>query len=427
VRPDAAVQDRGWTRYQVYALTVLSGAYMLNFADRHLLAVLIEPLKRDLGATDTQMGLLSGISFAIFYASFGIPIASWADRGNRRTILSIGIVLWSLMTVLTGASRNFLQVLAARTGVGVGETSAGAPVHSLLSDTFPPELRATALATYTAGAQLGAVLGLMAGGWLEENFGWRMAFVWMGLPGLLVALVVRTTIEEPPRGRFDGIRRRDPVSFHEASRFLLGQTSFVLMALGLSCAIFASYGASSWHPTLLRRVYAMSGTDVGIWLGFGAGGASMLGGIGAAMLTDRLARRDVRWYLWLPASSTALAVPLSFFIPFLEDVGLAVRMIPVWSFLVASVGGPIFAMVQSVARPEMRAVAAAVNMFVMTLFGMGLGPTFVGFTSETLRATHANDSLRFALALVTPLQILAALLFLAAARSLSRDLKHAAA
>lgn len=426
MRSDSAASPDRWTRGQVYTLAVLSGAYMLNFADRHLLSVLIEPMKRDLGTSDTQMGLLSGIAFAIFYAVFGIPIARHADRGNRRTLLAVGIAVWSLMTAVTGASRNFLQVLLTRIGVGIGETSAGAPVHSLLSDVFPPHQRATALAIYTAGAQLGAVLGLTLGGWLEHHYGWRMAFVGMGLPGLAVALLVRATIDEPPRGRFDGPRVREAVSFAETTRFLVGRRSFVLMALGLSFCIFGSYGASSWHPTLLRRIHAMSGTDVGLWLGFAAGSASMLGGIASAAVTDRLARRDTRWYLWLPALNTLIAVPLSVAIPFLDDAELAVRIIPIWSFLVGSIGGPIFAMIQGVARPEMRAVAAALNMFVMTLVGMGLGPTFVGFASDHLASTHGDASLRFALALIAPVQIAGALLWIFASSSLKRDLEHAA-
>lgn len=425
MRSDSSANDRGWTRYQVYALAVLSGAYMLNFADRHLLAVLIEPMKRDLGTSDTQMGLLSGIAFAIFYALFGIPIATWADRGNRRSILALGIAVWSLMTAVTGASKSFLQVLVTRIGVGVGEASAGAPVHSLLSDTFPPDRRATVLAIYTAGAQLGGVAGLTLGGWLEENFGWRMAFVWMGLPGLLVALVVRATIQEPPRGRFDAPRPHVPGSFPMALRFLLGQRSFVLMALGLACAIFGSYGASSWHPTFLRRVHAMSGTDIGLWVGLAAGGTTVLGAIASATLTDRLARRDVRWYLWLPALNTLAAVPLTVVIPLLDDVGTTVRLIPLWSFLVGSIGGPIFAQVQGVARPEMRATAAAINMFVMTLVGLGLGPSFVGFASDQLATGHAEDSIRYALTLVAPVQILGAVLWLFAARTLAADLRHA--
>ncbi len=425
MRSESSASSGGWTRSQVYTLAVLSGAYMLNFADRHLLAVLIEPMKRDLGTSDTQMGLLSGVAFAIFYAVFGIPIARWADRGNRRSLLAVGIALWSLMTAVTGASRSFFQVLVTRIGVGVGETSGGAPVHSLLSDVFPPQQRATALAIYTAGAQLGGVLGLTLGGWLEQKYGWRMAFVWMGLPGLVVALLVRATIDEPPRGRFDGPRKRESVSFGETTRFLAGRRSFLLMALGLSCCIFGSYGASSWHPTLLRRVYEMSGADVGLWLGLAAGSASMLGGISSAALADRLARRDVRWYLWLPALNTLLAVPLSIAIPFIENASVVVRLIPLWSLLVGSVGGPIFAMVQGVARPEMRAVAASLNMFVMTLVGMGLGPTFVGIASDQLAATHADDSIRFALSLVAPVQVLGAVLWILAARTLTADLKYA--
>jgi predicted MFS family arabinose efflux permease len=416
----------GWTRQQIYVLGVLSFAYMFNFADRHLLSVLIEPMKQDLGTTDTQMGLLTGIAFAIFYVLFGIPIASWADRGNRRTILALGIAFWSVMTAATGASRTFGQVLLARIGVGAGETTSGAPVHSLLSDYFPAHQRATALAIYTSGAQLGAIVGITLGGWLEEGFGWRVAFVVMGLPGVLLALLVQSTIREPKRGRFDPPRPPQRSSFLKSAGFLLRQRSFPLMSLGFSFCIMASYGASSWQPTLLRRVHGMSGTEVGLWLGLVAGGAAMLGGVVTATLTDRLGRRDPRWYLGLPALNTLLAVPLTMIIPFWADGQQAVLMIPFWSILVGSIAGPIYAMVQGVAQPHMRATAAALNLFVMTLIGMGLGPTLVGATSDFLAASRGEESIRYALAFVAPAQILGATLLLLGMRTLRADLERGA-
>jgi predicted MFS family arabinose efflux permease len=414
----------GWTREQKYVLGVLSGAYMFNFADRHLLSVLIEPMKQDLGTTDTQMGLLTGMAFAIFYVLFGIPIASWADRGNRRTILAIGIAFWSIMTAATGASRGFAQVLLARIGVGAGETASGAPVHSLLSDYFPPVQRATALAIYTSGAQLGGVVGITLGGWLEEGFGWRVAFVVMGLPGILLALVVQKTIREPIRGRFDPPSAPQQASFLECASYLLRQRSFPLMSLGFAFCVMASYGAASWHPTLLRRIHDMSGTEVGLWLGLAAGGSAMVGGIVTATLTDRLGRRDPRWYLALPAINTLLAAPLTVIIPFWQDSQQAVLMIPLWAILTGSIAGPIYAMVQGVAPPHMRATAAALNLFVMTLIGMGLGPTLVGAASDYLAPSRGEDSIRFALAFVAPAQILGATLWFLAMRTLREDLER---
>jgi len=424
--PSSASSDRGWTKYQSYVLGVLSVTYMMNYADRTLLAILIEPMKQELGTTDTQMGLLSGIAFAIFYALFGLPLATWADRGNRRTILALGIAVWSLMTAATAASRGFLHILLARIGVGAGEASSGAPVHSLLSDYFPPEHRATVMAIYTAGAQLGAMFGIAVGGWLEEGFGWRMTFVMMGLPGLFLAVLVRATIREPERGRFDPPRDRPPSPVRESIRFLAKQKSFLLMATGFGCCIFASHGAASWHPTLLRRVHMMGGGEIGFWLGLVAGSCAIVGGLATARMTDYLGYRDKRWYLRLPAINTLLSVPLTVAIPLWPDGQQAVMMVPLWAILVGSVAGPIYAMVQGVARPEMRATAAALNMFIMTLIGMGLGPTFVGMMSDYLSADMGDASIQYALAFVVPVQILGASLWLIGARTLRDDLARSA-
>ncbi len=315
-------------------------------------------------------------------------------------------------------------MLIARIGVGAGETTSGAPVHSLISDYFPPSHRATALAIYTSGAQFGAMLGITAGGWLETQFDWRTAFVVLGLPGLLLAVLVRTTIREPSRGRFDPPRETTPPSTRETLRYLVHRPTFLLVTFGFSMCIFASVGAAAWQPTLLRRVHGMSGAEVGFWLGVVAGGSAMIGGILTAALSDRLGSRDARWYLRLPAINTLLSVPLTIAIPFWPEGREAVWFLPAWSILTGSIAGPIYAMVQNVARPEMRATAAALNLFLMTLIGMGLGPTFVGIASDALSTSYADDSIRHALAALAPAQVIGALLWLGATRTLRDDLDH---
>ena len=195
--------------YRRYVLGMLALVYVFNFTDRQILAILMQPIKEDLLLSDTQLGLLSGIAFALFYVTMGIPIARLADRYSRVNIISVSIFLWSLMTALSGLAGNFTQLLLARIGVGIGEAGCTPPAHSLLADYFARENRASALSIYSLGLPLGSVLGLMAGGWVAQIYGWRMAFFLVGLPGLVLALMVKFTIREPRRGLADGIREQE--------------------------------------------------------------------------------------------------------------------------------------------------------------------------------------------------------------------------
>jgi predicted MFS family arabinose efflux permease len=403
---------------------VLFVVYLTNFADRHLVSVLLEPMKQDLGASDTQMGMLTGIAFAAFYVIFGLPIAIWADRGVRRSILAVGVAAWSVFTMATGLGRSYAAVLLARIGVGIGESSAGAPVHSLLSDYFPPTLRATALAIYTAGAQIGAMVGIMLGGWLSDTYGWRTTFFIFGASGLPLALLVRFSIAEPRRGRFDGARAAATSTLRDTIRYLREKRSYVIVLAADALLIATSYGASSWHPTFLRRVHDMSGAEAGFWVGL-VNAAAFAGGILCAVLADRLGRRDLRWYLWLPGIASLLALPLTIAFPLWNDARTAIFLLAPWSFLTGSIQGPIYATVQSIAPPEMRALAAAILLFVMSLIGLGLGPTLVGVASDAFSERFGDEAIRHALLLVAPAQLIGAALCAVAARSLRGDVAHA--
>ena len=427
MRDSEAQQDRVESpAYSWYVLAVLFVVYLTNFADRHLVAVLLEPMKQELGASDTQMGMLTGIAFAAFYVIFGLPVALWADRGVRRSILAVGIAAWSVMTMATGLGRSFVQVLIARIGVGVGESTAGAPVHSLLSDYFPPSQRATALAIYTAGAQLGAMVGIMLGGWLSDQYGWRTTFFIFGASGIPLAFLVRFTVAEPRRGRFDGPGLLRTPTLGEAIEYLRKRRSYGIILAADALLIATSYGASSWHPTFLRRVHEMSGAEAGFWVGL-VNIAALAGGILCAVLADRLGRRDLRWYLWLPALASLLALPLTLAFPLWSDGSTAVFLLAPWSFLTGSIQGPIYAMVQAVAPPAMRALAAAILLFVMSLIGLGLGPTLVGIASDSFTPRFGDEAIRYALLLVAPLQLLGVALCVAAARSLRSDVALARA
>ena len=257
-------ESQGDRRYPNYVLAVLFFVYVFNFIDRTILSILIEDVKRELGVSDTAMGFLTGIAFAVFYTVAGIPIARWADVGVRRSIIALGLTVWSLMTAASGLVQNFGQLVAARIGVGVGEAAGSPPAHSLIADYFPPERRATALSIYSAGIYVGVLFGYLAGGWVNEFFGWRNAFFVVGLPGLLLALLVRFTVREPSRGQSEPPRApSEPAAVDEAPepwqdvfRFLWSLRSFRHLAFGAGMARIEALYAAERNPitSMLERL-----------------------------------------------------------------------------------------------------------------------------------------------------------------------------
>jgi predicted MFS family arabinose efflux permease len=409
--------------YANYVLGVLVVVYVFNFIDRQILAVLLDPIKADLHASDTAMGFLTGLAFALFYTVAGIPIARWADSGVRRTIIAIGLFTWSAMTVCSGLARNFLQLALARIAVGVGEAAGSPPAHSLLSDYFPPERRATALSIYSSGIYIGVMFGYLAGGWLSELFSWRVAFFVVGAPGVLMALIVRFTVREPVRGGSE----RTPVDagrdqLGEVARFLLGKRTFVLAAVAAGLTAFTGYGFGAWVPAFLGRVRGMSPGEIGTWIGLtnGIGGAagSVLGG----WLADRLARRDVRWYLWVPAWSTLLALPLA--IPFLlvPDRAIALGFFFPYTFFGSFFLGPVLAMNYLLVKVRMRALASAILLFILNLIGLGGGPQVVGVLNDVLAPRFGGEAVLYSLMIVNAMSVVAVLLYFLAGQTLRRDL-----
>src|SRR5262245_8447171 len=259
--------------YANFVLGMLVAVYVMNYVDRQLISILIEPIKAEFGASDKQMGLLTGFAFAIFYTVAGIPVARLADLWVRRSVIAIGLTLWSGMTALTGFSRSFTELALARIGVGVGEAGVTPPSHALISDYFPPERRATALGVFSLGVPIGTLLGYSLGGWLGEHVGWRAAFVWMGVPGIALALLVRLTVREPRHGQFDPPR---PASARSATtgevvRHLFALESFRWIVPGVCLASFSGYGFAIWKPVFLMRVHDFSIAQAGLWIGLLSG------------------------------------------------------------------------------------------------------------------------------------------------------------
>lgn len=401
-------------------LALLFAANAVNYIDRQIVTILQEPIKAELSLSDTQLGLLTGLSFALFYATLGLPVARLADRYPRSRIIAVSIALWSAMTALCAAATGFWTLLLCRVGVGVGEAGLSPSAHSLISDTYEPRRRAGALGVYSAGIQVGVMLGFLLGGLIHAWFGWRMAFLAIGAPGLVLALVIGLVLKEPPRGRFDppDAHRGHPESLVATVRTLWANRPYRLAALACGFHAIALYGQGHWVPPYLARNHGMALSDIALWL---AVLAALCGGVGiwiSGLIADRAdaARpggglRVAGWsvivlipceaaFLLAPTQTTAL-VALAF-VQFLGGFYLA----PVIAFSHARVG------------PAMRASASAVLLLSINLIGLGLGPLGVGMLSDLLAANGFGEAaLRLAMLAVVPAQFVAAILFVLALRA----------
>ena len=406
-----------------YALGVLVVVYTFNFIDRQILSILLEPIKQDLGLSDSALGMLTGFAFALFYATLGIPIARFADRSNRRNLIAWALAIWSAMTAVSGLAQNFWHLLLARIGVGVGEAGCSPPAHSMLADYFPTENRATALGIYSLGIPFGILFGFIAGGWLNEFFGWRVAFFIVGVPGLLLAILVRFTLRESPRGMAEGrVADEEQPTIMETFRFLWSKRSFRHMAVGGGLTAFVGYGVITWVPSFLIRSYGMSTGDVGTYLGLILG---IPGGIGIALggyLADRYGARDTRWYLWIVSVALIASTPL-FFGVYLSSTAFASLMFLILPILLGNFyQATTFSQTQGLVSLRMRSVAADVLLFILNMIGLGAGPQAVGILSDILQPSYGDESLRYALLILSTVQIWAAYHYYQAGKSLKDDL-----
>ena len=412
--------------YKKYVLFVLTGVYIFNFIDRQILVILQESIKEELSLSDTQLGLLTGFAFALFYVTLGIPIARLADNSNRKKIIAISLTVWSLMTVLSGRAANFVQLLLARIGVGIGEAGASPPAHSMISDYFPVNKRATALATYSAGIYIGILLGYLFGGWLDEFFGWRMALIMVGFPGVLYAIFFYFTVEEPPRGYSEQVRvQYSEYSMLEVFKLLMSRKAFVFMAFAAGLNAFNAYGIGNFLPSLLRRIHHMESWEIGNWLAAGSGGGGIIGVWLGGYLADRLGVRDKRWYLWIPAISLLLSIPLLAIMLFSSNkYGVVITNIVVKA-LWATYLGSIIAMAHGMVGLRMRALASAVLFLFLNLIGLGMGPLLIGMASDYLEPSYGVQSLRWAMCIGFGVAAVSSFLYWRGSIYLEEDLARA--
>ncbi len=416
--------------YRNFVLGLLTIVYVFNFLDRMVVNILGEAIITDLGLSDTQFGMLSGIAFAAIYATLGMPIARWADGGVRRNIIALAVTVWSAMTALCGTAQNFWQLFLLRAGVGVGEAGGSPPAHSIISDIFPANRRATALSIYSLGIYGGILIGYVAGGYLASVFSWRVAFVVVGLPGLLLAFLVRFMIHEPPRGLAEARAVVAPATFTEVLHVLWTRKCFRHIAMGCALHAFVTYGLSAFMPIFLTRVHEMPIEQIGAILGLVSGVGGLLGTYGGGFLSDTLANRhnESRWHIWVPLISTIAAIPFYWFSLIFVDNGVAAAL--TW-FVPSVVGGmylgPCLSTTHSLVGLRMRAQASAILFFVLNLIGLGIGPWATGLLSDYLRPEFGNQSIRYALVTMVLVNIWCATHYYLATRTLREDLARAPA
>jgi MFS family permease len=408
--------------YQYLCVGVLALAYTFNFLDRQLLALLAEPVKRDLHLSDGQLGLLTGFAFALFYTLFGLPIARLADRSHRVRIVALACTVWSLFSAGCGLAGTFLQLAVARVGVGVGEAGGATPSYAIISDLFPRQRRGAALALYSLGVPCGTAVGAALGGGVAAHYGWRAAFFAVGLPGVLIALLILAVVREPVRGGLD------PAALPQAETARLGDVVAMFFrhpvlrwtALGTGLFAFAGYGMLNWTPAFLMRHQHMTLAQLSGAYSLCVGGAMGVGTWASGWLGDRLALRRPRAYATIPLWGALATLPFA----------AAAFLAPSWQLslicLTATSGfgilylAPALAVVQNAEPPQARSTSAAILLFVLNLVGLGGGPVFVGVLSDLFKASHGGDALKLALLALLPILLLTAVVYLMAARAMDR-------
>ncbi|MDZ4373801.1 MAG: MFS transporter [Phenylobacterium sp.] len=409
------------------AVAVLLVIYTLNYLDRQIVNIVAEPIKNELLLQDWQLGLLTGLAFAVFYTVLGIPLARYADspRTNRPVLIAACLGVWSAMTALCGLATTYVQLLLARIGVGIGEAGCSPAAHSLISDIVPREQRASAMAVYSMGIPLGKLFGLLIGGVIAHTLGWRMSFLLLGVPGVLLALFAWKLLPEPRR-----VRAPTPISTGGGSiaaslRRLAPIRTFWMITLGGAFMSFLSYGQTAFLGSFFIRAHHVNVGEAGVMLGLALGGAGALGTWLGGRAADRLAQRDRRAYVLTPAVASGVGALLFAAAILSRDLWPALILLALATSLTSVWYGPIFASVQSLVEPEQRAMAAAVHLFFVNLIGLGLGPLTFGLLSDLLNTSGLGpaEGLRYALLAGTVSTLIAIVLFVVAARTIRADLK----
>ena len=408
-------------KQRAFMLFILFLVSSSSYLDRNMLSVALEPIKIEFHTTDSMLGLLSGASFAILYATLGIPVARWADRGDRKLVITGALAIWTAMTALCGVASSFWQLVLFRVGVGAGEAGAMAPAQSLLADYFPPSQRGRAISFFMISVTVGNFLGLSAGGWLAQTFGWRAMFLAVGVPGLVLAPVVFLTLKEPRRAT---AARASSETLKTTLKVLFAKTSYVLAVVAMALFFAVAYGPMAFTIPFMVRVHRMTIGQAGAMYGLCTAVGGLIGNLIGGLLTDRLATRDVRWLCWIPAVGVVLICGLYQAAFLVGSPTFMIALLFCGSLFAAAAYPPMYALLHAVCGSARRVMAVAVALFVANLVGIGLGPLLVGAVSDLLARTMGTaNGLRFALIIIASVLIPAGLLFVGASARLRADLE----
>lgn len=408
--------------YAAYVIAILALATLLNYYDRNLIGILMQAIKADLKLSDGLLGLLSGLAFAIVYSTLGIPIARYADGGRRVRVLGVALALWSVMTSVCGLATGFATLFLARLGVGVGEAGGLPATHALISEYSAPRWRATALATTYVASGLGVAVAGAVGGLVADRYGWRAAFWTAGVPGIVLAILILTTIREPAIAA--PVAQHRP-TFRKDAGELFGRRSFLFLVLGLATASIGIYGMLLWTPAYLMRTFGLSAGAMGTAYGAATAPCFLIGSALSGLLSDALSRRDPRWSVWIIAGSFVLNVPFCLALFHAPTFGWALTLAVPSTILAYMWPAPAAALIQHLSGARLRATGAAIHMATGNLVGLGLGPYIAGSLSDAFVPRFGSGALAVALSVMTVFYILGAMLFLTAARTLRGDLAQA--
>lgn len=421
---DMVTEDGKSLRVTLWILLIV---YIFNFIDRQIVNILAEPIAQDLGLNNTQIGLMTGLAFALFYTGLGLPIARYADRAttHRPRLIAVALATWSVMTAVCGLAQNYWQLLLARIGVGVGEAGCTPPAHSLIADMVPPERRSSAIAFYSLGIPIGSLLGMVVGGVLADWLGWREAFLAVGLPGVGLALLVWFVLREP---RYEGLIKPTKASappeipLGQAMRSVLGSRAFVLVLLAGSTAAFLAYGKTTWTTIFFQRTHGMTPGEVGLWFGVVNGIAGAVGTFLGGWLADKYGRTNRRHVLTAPAVGMTIAVPIAFMAYQAPSWPIALALLIVPTLCNSLYYGPVYSAAQGLVPIRSRAIAAATLLFFQNLIGLGLGPLFFGMLADWFEPSFGTDSVRYVLYGAAFLGLVPAFFFWRASLRLNEEL-----
>jgi len=420
----SAEEVKGKGSYKWVVLGLLTLIYTFNFIDRQIIVILAEPIKAEFGLSDQDLGWLTGLAFAAIYVVLGIPLARFADSHNRKNIVTACLAIWSVMTAVSGMAANFVHLLLARVGVGIGEAGCSPPSHAIISDYFPQEKRATALSIYSMGIYLGILLGFVVGAVIAKQYGWRNTFYIIGIAGVVLSVLSYFFIREPIRGAMDDTQEVSEVGFGDVLKYLWSKKTFVYISIAGGLNTFATYGVGNFLPSFWQRVHGLSIVEAGIAMGLTAGFGGMIGTFGGGWLSDKLQVKDKRWYMWIVLFAGLFNIIPSVLVYFSDNTTLAISMSFFTSLLTAVYMGPSLAVSYSLINAKMRALTSSIFFFVLNFIGLGFGPLVIGILSDYFEPSYGNLSLRYAFTITFATGILSAVFYYLASRTYRKDLEE---